>query len=559
MSAVGEFEDESMTRHGPMSGASASAAVAYMLVVACLLMGRSARANQSDGGQRSANRAVRPSDPPTSDARTSDPPTSDLRSSGSRTVRIGAKVFTESVVLAEVLAHLARSAGAEAETVTLGGTPVVWKALLAGEVDCYVEYTGTLREEIFAEKTLSGRDDLRWELRSQGVIMSRPLGFNNTYALAISPQLAEREPGLKTISDLRRLPELRYGFGNEFMDRSDGWPRLSAAYGLPTGQGHGLDHDLAYRGLDSGSIDVMDVYTTDAEIKHYGLRVLEDDLHFFPEYEAVILIRDELQEQEPEIVQRLLRLEGAIDEPTMIGMNARVKIDRVPEPVVAADFVRDTLDIDAQAAVESRGRRLLRYTREHLLLVGVSVSLAILIAVPLGILAVKRPRFGQVLLAVVGIVQTIPSLVLFVILIPLLGVGPQPAICALFLYSLLPIVRNTHAGLSDIPLPLRESALALGLPSFARLRLIELPLAARSILAGIKTAAVINIGTATLGGFINAGGYGEPIFTGIRLDRHDLLLEGALPAALMALCAQGLFELAERWMVPQGLSVPESQ
>lgn len=469
-----------------------------------------------------------------------------------RTVRVGAKVFTESVVLAEVLAHLARSAGAEAETVTLGGTPVVWKALLAGEIDCYVEYTGTLREEIFAGQQLSGLDELREALQSRGVLMSRPLGFNNTYALAISPQLAAQEPQLTTISDLRQYPELRYGFGNEFMDRSDGWPSLSAAYGLPVEQGHGLDHDLAYRGLASGSIDVMDVYTTDAEIQHYGLRVLEDDLHFFPEYEAVILIRSDLKQNEPTIVRELLRLQGAIDEPTMIAMNAKVKLDHVPESVVAAKFVREELGIEAEASVESRSERLLRYTREHLLLVGISVSLAILIAVPLGILAVKWPRFGQILLAAVGIVQTIPSLVLFVVLIPLLGVGPKPAICALFLYSLLPIVRNTHAGLSDIPLPLRESALALGLPAFARLRLIELPLAARSILAGIKTAAVINIGTATLGGFINAGGYGEPIFTGIRLDRHDLLLEGAIPAALMALCAQGLFEVAERWMVPHG-------
>ena len=250
------------------------------------------------------------------------------------------------------------------------------------------------------------------------------------------------------------------------------------------------------------------------------------------------------------LAEQILKLEGAIDEPTMIGLNARAKLDQVPETVVAADFVRSTFDIDATAEVESRGSRLQRYTREHLLLVGISVSLAILLAVPLGIVAAKRPRFGQVLLGTVGIVQTIPSLVLFVILIPFLGVGPKPAICALFLYSLLPIVRNTHAGLTDIPETLRESAEALGLPPAARMRLIELPLAARSILAGIKTAAVINIGTATLGGFINAGGYGEPIFAGIRLDRHDLLLEGAIPAALMALVAQGVFELAERWAVP---------
>lgn len=465
-------------------------------------------------------------------------------------VRIGAKTFTESVVLAEVIAHLAESTGAVAETITLGGTPVVWKALLAGEIDCYVEYTGTLREEILQGVRLTDAASIREELANRGVRMSQPLGFNNTYALAISPQLAEAAPGLTSISDLREMSDLRYGFGNEFMDRGDGWPRLSATYGLPTENGHGLDHDLAYRGLESGSIDVMDVYTTDAEIAHYNLTVLDDDLQFFPNYQAVVLMREDLPDRASGVAEQILQLEGTIDEPTMIGLNARVKLDQVPETIVAADFVRSTFDISATANVETRSSRLLRYTREHLLLVGISVSLAILIAVPLGIVAAKKPRFGQILLATVGIVQTIPSLVLFVVLIPLLGVGPKPAICALFLYSLLPIVRNTHAGLSDIPETLRESAAALGLPPAARMRLIELPLAARSILAGIKTAAVINIGTATLGGFINAGGYGEPIFAGIRLDRHDLLLEGAIPAALMALVAQGVFELAERWAVP---------
>jgi osmoprotectant transport system permease protein len=474
-------------------------------------------------------------------------------------VRIGAKVFTESVVLAEVLAHLAESAGAEAVTMILGGTPVVWNALLAGEIDCYVEYSGTLREEIFQGKRLDGLDALQAELRAHGVTMSRPLGFNNTYALAISPRLAERLPELKRISDLRRYPELEYGFGNEFMDRADGWPRLSAAYGLPVEQGHGLDHDLAYRGLEAGSIDVMDAYTTDAEIAHYDLRVLEDDRGFFPDYQAVILFRTDRRERTPAVFQRLAMLEGAIDEPTMIRLNARAKLEQIPETVVAADFVREKFGINATAVVESRVHRLLRYTREHLLLVGISVSLAILLAVPLGIVAAKRPRFGQVLLAAVGIVQTIPSLVLFVILIPLLGLGPKPAICALFLYSLLPIVRNTHAGLSDIAPSLSESAVALGLAPLARLRLIELPLAARSILAGIKTATVINIGTATLGGLIHAGGYGDPILAGIRLDRHDLLLEGAIPAAMMALAAQGLFELAERWIVPAGLTAEHAQ
>jgi osmoprotectant transport system permease protein len=131
--------------------------------------------------------------------------------------------------------------------------------------------------------------------------------------------------------------------------------------------------------------------------------------------------------------------------------------------------------------------------------------------------------------------------------------GYPQAVVALFLYSLLPIVRNTYTGLRGISPQLQESAVALGLPPLVRLCRIELPLASRTILAGVKTAAVINVGFATLGGFIGAGGYGEPIFTGIRLNDYGVILEGAVPAAVLALLVQGLFELVDRMVVPKGL------
>jgi osmoprotectant transport system permease protein len=173
--------------------------------------------------------------------------------------------------------------------------------------------------------------------------------------------------------------------------------------------------------------------------------------------------------------------------------------------------------------------------------------------VPLGVVASRRPRFAQGLLGAVGLVQTIPSLALLVFMIPLLGIGAQPATVALFLYSLLPIVRNTHAGLCNVPASLRESAEALGLPPGAILRRVSLPLASPLILAGVQSAAVINVGTATLGALVGAGGFGQPIFTGIRLDDFGLILQGAVPASLLALLVQGLFELVGRWVVPRGL------
>ena len=468
-------------------------------------------------------------------------------------IAIGSKKFTESVILGEMIAHLARASGANpVHRKELGGTRVLWSALLAGDIDVYPEYTGTILREILANEAIAGMDALRRALAVRGVAMTVPLGFNNTYAIGLARETAARL-GIAKISDLRRHPDLRLGFGEEFMSRADGWPALKARYGLPHQDVRGLDHDLAYRGLAAGHIDATDTYTTDAEIAYYGLALLEDDLRHFPEYQAVILYRAALARRAPGAVAMIGRLAGRIDAAAMSAMNARAKLDRVAESEVAAAFVRDTLGIAADAHAETTWTRLWRNTLDHLGLVAVSLGAAIAVAIPLGVLAARRRDLGQAILAVTGLIQTIPSLALFVFMIPLLGIGGPPAMVALFLYSLLPIVRNTNAGLTGMSPSLRESAEALGLPAPARLRLVELPLAARSILAGIKTSAVINVGTATLGALIGAGGYGQPILTGIRLDDVGLILEGAVPAALLALAVQGLFEIAERAVVPRGL------
>lgn len=467
--------------------------------------------------------------------------------------RVGSKKFTESVILAEIAAQLAESEGFPATHMReLGGTRILWSALLRSEIDAYPEYTGTLREEILADRRLAGDDALRSVLAEFGIRMTAPLGFNNTYAIGIRKEVGERL-GVEKISDLRQHAGLRFGFGNEFMDRADGWPALKARYGLPHKRVRGLDHDLAYRGLDSGTIDVMDLYATDAEVDYYAIRVLEDDLGHFQNYDAVIIYRSELAERMPEIVEALSRLGGKITDDGMRAMNARARLQRIPETRVAADFLSEAFGIDSHPAERGTADRLLVNTRDHLFLVGISLTAAILLSVPLGILAARRPRLGHVILGAVGIIQTIPTLALLVFMIPLLGIGARPAILALFLYSLLPIVRNTHAGLRDIAPHIRESAEALGLSAGARLRFIELPMASPAILAGIKTSAVINIGTATLGALIGAGGYGQPILTGIRLDDVGLILEGAVPAAILALLVQGAFELAERTLVPKGL------
>jgi len=470
-------------------------------------------------------------------------------------VTVASKTFTESVILGEIAAQMARSTGAQVTHKSqLGGTRLVFNALVRGEVDAYPEYTGTIGEEILARSGAKTVDEMKRALAAQGIAMTPPLGFNNTYAIGMRKG---RGKGLTlgTISDLKSHPELKLGFSNEFIDRKDGWPALRDAYQLPQKDVRGLDHDLAYRALVAGSIDATDLYSTDAEIAFYDLNVLADDQHHFPEYQAVYLYRADLVERAPQVVTALNKLVGRIDERAMIGMNEQAKLKHVPENKVASDWLARTLDVRTDSGASSTTAAVLHRTAEHLYLVSISLAAAILVAIPLGVVAFKHPRTGQVILSVVAAIYTIPSLALLVFMIPLLGIGAWPAIVALFLYSLLPIVRNTHAGLTGIAPPVRESAEVLGLPPGKRLGWIELPMASPAILAGIKTAAVINVGTATLGALIGAGGYGQPIITGIRLDNLGLILQGAIPAALLALLVQGAFESAEKLLVPRGLRI----
>lgn len=468
-------------------------------------------------------------------------------------ITIGSKKFTENVILGEIIHQLAGSIDAVSEYRSqLGGTRVLWSALVKGDIDIYPEYTGTIMREILQEYNLQTEAELPELLARFNVRMSEPLGFNNTYAMGMKKKRANQLK-IRSISDLRNHPELKLGLTNEFLDRADGWRGLRAHYHLPHDFVRGLDHDLAYRGIASGSIDVIDMYSTDAEIAYYELQTLEDDLGYFPEYDAVLLYRADLEKRAPGVIKKIETLTGKINESAMIAMNAGAKLDGIHESRVAADFIRNTFGLNAEFETETFWQRFRENTADHLLLVFISLSAAILLAIPLGILAVKVSRLEKIILGIVGIIQTIPSLALLVFMIPLLGIGGPPAILALFLYSLLPIVRNTFTGIKDIPPSINESACALGLPPSARLRLVELPMASSTILAGIKTSAVINIGTATLGALIGAGGYGQPILTGIRLDDIGMILEGAVPAAGLALLVQGGFDLLEQFIVPRGL------
>lgn len=462
-------------------------------------------------------------------------------------VIVASKNFTESVLLGELATQLLVARGIPAEhRRALGGSRILWNALQRGDIDIYPEYSGTLRFELLAGSTDTAGVPLDKLLAGAAIAALPPFGFANNYALGMTEPRAQ-SLGISKVSDLLAHSGLAVGVSNEFLHRADGWPGLKTVYHLPQ-LATGLDHDLAYRGLVAGNLDVIDLYTTDAEISYYGLRLLTDDQGYFPDYQAMLLHRQSWATARPEVLAVLTELSGRLSEADISGLNSQQKLDKQSAEKVASRFLRERLGL-SKTVVPARQNPLWALgetTRQQLFLVGVSMLGALLLALPLGVLAAKQPAIGRFILGLAGAVQTVPSLALLVFMIPLLGIGTLPAIVALFLYSLLPIIRNTEAGLAGVSDELRETAIALGLSAPARLWLIELPLASRTILAGIKTAAVINIGTATLGALIGAGGYGQPILAGIRLDDTGLILQGAIPAVLMAFAVQGLVGLVEK-------------
>src|SRR5262245_36649637 len=481
-----------------------------------------------------------------------------IDSSSAADVVIGSKKFTESYVLGEIAKRTLTAAVIPVEhRHGMGGTIILWEALRGGQINTYPEYTGTIATEILKGDSRGSLDQIRDSLEKLGVGMTDPLGFNNTYALVMRRSAAERL-GIRTINDLQKYPELKFGFTHEFLDRQDGWRPLQQRYGLPQQNIIGIDHALGYSALANGSIDVKDAYSTDAKIEENDLIVLEDDLHFFPKYEAVFLFRPSTR---ADAIAALRHLEGTLDETRMIRLNAEA--ERTKNYARAADLYFNVGAASARSSGlsnlsrldDSFPRKLARWTLRHLQLAGFSLLLSIIVGIPLGIVASRGGAVGHVILGFAGVVQTIPSLALLALLVPLpfFGISVRTAIAALFLYGLLPIVRNTATGLQEIPRSLRESAIALGLSPIARLWKIYLPIASRSILSGIKTSAVINIGTATLAALIGAGGLGEPIISGLNLNDHVTILEGAIPAAVLALVVQWCFDLLDRVLIPKGL------
>ena len=461
---------------------------------------------------------------------------------------VGSKNFRESYILGEALARLLRGEGFDARhTQGLGGTKVCYDALVAGEIDVYVEYTGTIAEGI------KNIDNPTWArltvaLAPDEVEMLPSFGFNNTYALAVSNAVAAAR-GLAKISDLADHPDLRFAVSHEFLDRGDGWPGLQALYGLPQAP-DGIEHSLAYRAIADGAIDGTDAYSTDGELLRYPLTVLEDDLGYFPTYLAVPLVRADLP---PAARTALMRVAATLDDERMRAMNADAPDDAAVARVAEEYVARVRGANGAAAAVQATPRfwaRLGANTTRHLVLVLSALAPATLAAVLLAVFIFRIAWLARGAVYVAGLLQTLPSIALLALLIPLFGIGAAPAVIALFLYALLPILRNAVTALGGIDPTLRRVATAMGLKPAEELRLVFVPLAMPAILAGVRTAAVITIGTATLAAFIGAGGLGDPIVTGLSLNDTGLILEGAIPAALLAIATELVFEQVERALVP---------
>jgi osmoprotectant transport system permease protein len=497
---------------------------------------------------------------------------------------IASKNFTENRLLGEIMAQLIeyRMGLSVRHSASLGGTKVCWDALRAGQVDLYADYTGTGWSIILKEEGKIA-DPLRAFLHVQrryrelfDVEWLAPFGLNNTYALALRSDKAE-SLGVTCVSDLAgHGNDLAVGFSIEFMNREDGWPGLREHYPGLDLDPRSMEHGLAYEALARGQVDLVDAYSTDGKLLRYDVVVLEDDLGFFPPYNAAPVVRGETLRAHPELRDVLWNLAFAIDDEKAKKLNYRVEVGGEEFADVARSFLvekgligesaQEHRDVTPRAerglfsALWTERDRLLTLLLEHVVLVAIAVGIAAALAIPLGILIARYPVLRQPFLGSASVLQTIPSLALlaFLIAVPWLGLGATSAVVALVLYAVLPILRNTFTGLDSVDPELIDAARGLGLTSRQILTRVQLPMAARTILAGLRTATVISVGIATLAAFIGAGGLGQPIVEGLYLNDTALVLSGAVPAAVLALAVDGLLGILERVLTPRGLRALES-
>lgn len=488
---------------------------------------------------------------------------------------VGSKAFTESLILEQMLSILLTDkyqVPVENRS-SLGGTKVAFDALVHKAIDVYPEYTGTAYQMILKMNGLKDPNKvhhiIEYEYQKRwGIEWSKPLGFNNSYALAVrNNDLKFQE--INRISQIkRRAPTLKYLAPYEFMERQDGHQNFIKHYGLKFDPNKviSMQAGLAYAAIRDNKADLIIAYSTDGRIKAYDLKILQDDYRYFPPYFAAFNFRSETAQQFPALRKAIQELEGKINVTEMTDMNDQVDRLKQSPYLVARNFLiqKGLIKGEIQAVqvhtsfysffMSKRGY-LIDLLFEHLQLCFFSLGLACLFSLPIGIALTRNEALGKVVFPIINTIQTIPSLALLGFFIPIMGIGPLPAMLALFLYSLLPLVRNTYTGILGVDKRFVEASLGIGLSHWQVLWKVELPLAMPVVLAGLRTAAVIVIGTATLAALIGAGGFGDPIFRGVATVNSNLILLGALPAALLAITVDKLIGFSERFLISRGLRI----
>lgn len=498
-----------------------------------------------------------------------------------RPIVVGSKPFGESYLLAELFAQILEARGlAVTRRFGLGGTEIVFPALQQGAIDVFPEYTGSgllvILKAPMATDPAAVFDTVSREFRARyDVQWLAPLGFENTYAMSVRTEMASRL-GLRTLSDAARVSsQLRAGFTADFIGLPDGLPGLRAAYGLAPASVSALAPALKYQALVAGDVDIIDAYSTDGLLDRYPITVLVDDRRVFPPYDAAAVVRGALARERPAAVAALGELSGRLDVTRMRRLNARVEVEGQAVADVARAALADLgLVADRAAAgappgaaagagstpaassfvayLWARRGAIATMSLRHLWLAGVSLAAAIVVGVGLGLVFARR-RAAELTTRGIGILQTVPGIALLAFMLPVLGIGVVPAMAALFLYSLYPIVRGTVTGVREADRQAVDAAVALGMTSRQVLTWVQVPLAVPVIMAGIRTAAVTNVGTATLAAFVGGGGLGDPIVAGLALADTRMILSGAIPAAGLALVVDLVLARAQRWLTPPGL------
>lgn len=471
------------------------------------------------------------------------------------TIRIGTKMDSESYLLGEIMAQLLENNGYMVErNFGLGGTLIAYNALTSSEIDLYPEYTGTITASLLNEdekpSNPSSFTAVQDVLNANGLNMVMRFGFNNTYAMAIRGDFA-RENGVTKISDLQNYPDLEVHFSHEFLNRNDGWPTLKTTYNL-TYEPTGIQHGLSYKAIAEGAIDMTDAYSTDGDIERYGLVLLEDDLEFFPKYYAVPFTRTEFPSRATLV---LMQLSDILDDASMRMLNAKVVVDERTFADVANEFLLSKNLVQKDIVQQSWRDRLILNTITHIKITLIALIFGCVVALVLAFVIFRSVKLSRSVIYISGLMQTIPSIALLALMIPLFGIGELPAVIALFLYSLLPILRSAVTALTTIDPVLVNVSRAIGMTRFQQLKNVIFPLALPNILSGIRTATIICIGTATLAAFIGAGGLGEPIVTGLALNDTNLILQGAVPAACLAIVVELLFEILEKKVIPEHMRI----